>query len=104
MVLEAIEDSLEDTVGPGEEHVSRKLTIEHIMPQRWEEHWPLPADVVASERNMLIDSVGNLTLLTKKLNPKLSNSAWVDQDSAVGKREALEQYARVSDESAACQR
>ncbi len=96
MVLEAIEDNLRgfthDADGPGEERVSRKLTIEHIMPQRWEEHWPLPESVVASERNMLIDSIGNLTLLTKKLNPKLSNSAWLGADGKGGKRSVLEEF------------
>ena len=96
MVLEAIEDYFrgftEESLGLGEERVSRKLTIEHVMPQRWEEHWALPQNVVASERNMLIDSIGNLTLLTKKLNPKVSNSAWLGQEGAIGKRQVLDEY------------
>ena len=59
------------------------LTIEHLMPVQWVEHWPL---VVVEEteagrkkaadfRNETIHKVGNLTLLTKKLNP----AVWVTQ-------------------------
>lgn len=61
------------------------LTIEHVMPQTWETHWPLPAEVksdplkaktAGDRRNMLLNSLGNLTLITHSLNPSLSNSKW----------------------------
>lgn len=61
------------------------LTIEHVLPQKWETHWPLPegakADPVteqkaAARRTMLLNTLGNLTLITGSLNPALSNSAW----------------------------
>ncbi len=69
------------------------LTIEHVMPQTWQTHWPLAdADKVNSEtgepdpiaeqdaiqkRNRLVNNLGNLTLITGSLNPALSNSSWV---------------------------
>jgi hypothetical protein len=61
------------------------LTIEHLMPEKWEAHWPLPPEAAADanleeqvilERNRLKHSIGNLTLITGSLNPSLSNSAW----------------------------
>ncbi len=58
------------------------LTIEHLLPQNWQEHWGL-AEVDESEkaratqhRDNLKHTFGNLTLLTKKLNPSISNSGW----------------------------
>ena len=61
------------------------LTIEHVMPQAWANHWSLAdedkADPVAEQkavtrRERLINTLGNLTLITGSLNPSLSNSDW----------------------------
>ena len=94
MVLEAIEDHLrgwrDGKVPLGEERVARgKLHIEHVMPRKWEPHWPLPSEVIGEERDRLIHTVGNLTLLTGRLNAKVSNGAWLDSG---GKRQALEAH------------
>jgi hypothetical protein len=80
MVLETLEDDLR-TPKTEQEHVARgTLTIEHILPQTWIDHWPLPADVdqveASLDRNRLLHSLGNLTLVNNKLNPSLSNCAW----------------------------
>ena len=90
MVLEGLEDFLRSpkTEGP----VPRgSLTIEHVMPQAWREHWPLGADpdsTAASARDRLVQTIGNLTLVTARLNPALSNSAWVQPGDAC-KRKGL---------------
>jgi hypothetical protein len=91
MVLEAIEDHLsgwrDDEVPMNEERVARgKLHIEHVMPRKWELHWPLPAGVLGDERDRLLHTIGNLTLLTGRLNAKVSNGPWVGPD---GKRQGL---------------
>ena len=61
------------------------LTIEHIMPQKWVDNWPLTeidkSDPILEQkailrREKLIQTLGNLTLITQSLNPALSNSAW----------------------------
>lgn len=61
------------------------LTIEHVMPQTWLTHWPLPAEAridpvtelqASQRRERLINSLGNLTLITGSLNPALSNGSW----------------------------
>lgn len=61
------------------------LTIEHVMPQSWTTNWPLPPEVQGDavkmqearlRRYQLVDTLGNLTLITHSLNPSLSNGSW----------------------------
>ena len=52
MVLEAIEDYRRGwrgtTKGLGGERVARgKFAIEHIMPRKWQAHWPLQQDLAS---------------------------------------------------------
>lgn len=93
MVLEAIEDHRRGwsngKSGLGEERVARgKLAIEHVMPRKWIAHWPLNGQPEA-DRDHNIHTLGNLTLLTSKLNSKQSNGPWIGKD---GKREGLERH------------
>jgi hypothetical protein len=92
MVLEAIEDHLRGwrngKSGLGDERVARgKLHIEHVMPRKWHTHWPLEEGHTETDRDRIIHSLGNLTLLTGKLNLKVSNGPWLGTD---GKRNGLE--------------
>ena len=71
------------------------LTVEHLMPQNWVQHWPLrdgssgldwrteadapPDDARAAAtraRNAFVHVVGNLTILTQSLNSSVSNGPW----------------------------
>jgi hypothetical protein len=67
------------------------LTIEHVLPDKWAQHWPLPdgrsapPDYLVSaddprhaaigRRQTLKNSLGNLTLLTPSGNPRLGQQA-----------------------------
>lgn len=78
MLLEALDTELASEFG--ESYVLReKLTIEHLLPQQWRAQWRLPegatAEMVAT-RDQLLHTLGNLTLVSNKLNPLLSNGAW----------------------------
>jgi hypothetical protein len=79
IVLEALED---DRRGPKSEnqHCARHLTVEHVLPQTWETHWPLPDGVeplqARLDRDRLLHTLGNLTLATNSLNSSMSNHAW----------------------------
>jgi hypothetical protein len=82
LILEAIEDHSRDPHGKGkaEGPCPKGLTIEHVLPQQWSpQAWPLPSrdDEAHERRANLLHTLGNLTLVTYKLNPALSNSAWV---------------------------
>jgi hypothetical protein len=81
MVLEAIEDHLRGwrgaKTGLGGERVPRgKFAIEHVMPRRWQTHWPLRDGTTEAARERLIHTLGNLTLLTGPLNSKISKGPW----------------------------
>ena len=92
MALEAIEINLRsdkaELLG-----ATDKLTIEHIMPQRWEAYWPLSPDksnqANVDVRNGLVKHFGNLTLVTGKLNTSLSNAPWDDKQKTLYKHSSL---------------
>lgn len=104
VVLEGIEKHLrterhEDTALPP------RLEIEHVMPRSWRTHWdedpPLAAEA-ASARSKRVETLGNLTLVTQKLNGSLSHRPWTDseamivapkgKDAGLGKRSLLDRY------------
>jgi hypothetical protein len=81
------------------------LQIEHVMPQKWRTHWPdgIANDpIAAGNRDRLVQTIGNLTLLTGRLNASLSNRPWLDSDAAMvapsgqeagkGKRSLINKY------------
>lgn len=93
MLLEAIEHALR--TGKTEKLTfDEKLTVEHLMPQEWQKHWPLPEargsdDDPEGDRDRLIHTLGNLTLLTKKLNPSVSNGPWEKKRDQITKHSIL---------------
>lgn len=94
MVLEAIEDHQRGwrngRSGLGDERVARgKLAIEHVMPRKWHTHWPLQEGRAEAGRDRIIHTLGNLTLLTGKLNSKVSNGTWLGSE---GKRQGLQDH------------
>lgn len=78
------------------------LTIEHIMPQKWQAAWPLPGMEGLSEqeynpelahqirvRNGSINVIGNLTLMTQALNSTVSNGPFAVKVPAIMANAAL---------------
>ena len=92
MVLVAVEHELR---GDKSESLGStdNLTIEHIMPQKWETHWRLPAENSSQEdverRNESVNYLGNLTLTTSKLNATLSNAPWSEKSQTLDKHSTL---------------
>jgi hypothetical protein len=86
MVLEGLEEGMRSGLT---ENVSlpTDLTVEHVLPQEWTQNWPLPdgIDPVQGrlDREDAKHRIGNLTLVTGRLNPKMSNSAWPDKQAAL---------------------
>lgn len=81
------------------------LQIEHVMPQKWRTHWAngISDDPMASSvRDRLVQTIGNLTLVTGYLNVSLSNRPWLDidgegagqsgQEAGKGKRSLLDKH------------
>lgn len=86
MILEGVEEKMRTPKAEEPQVYRGVLTIEHIMPQEWKANWPLepfdnPEDPEEYHRRIdtrerLKHTIGNLTLVTGKLNPALSNSPW----------------------------
>jgi hypothetical protein len=67
------------------------LTVEHLLPQKWRAHWPLAEPGLDAEimRDDAVHRLGNLTLLTVKLNPSVSNKAWPLKRAEIQKHSLL---------------
>ncbi len=80
LILEGVEKQLRQESKAECSDVPRGLPIEHVMPQSWESNWPIPVDsdleTATDERNRLIHTIGNLTLVNDRLNSAMSNDAW----------------------------
>ncbi|MCC6076494.1 DUF262 domain-containing protein [Pseudomonas sp. GCM10022188] len=80
-VLEALDAAL----GNAASEADSPLAIEHILPQKWDDHWPVPKalhknpqgkQAFIEQRDRLKHTLGNLTLIAGSLNPALSRSPW----------------------------
>lgn len=84
MVLECIEDHWRGWI-PGQTSAAgmrirrESYAIEHLMPQSWLKHWPLTPGLLEADRDARIHRLGNLTLLTRKLNSTVSNGPWLGE-------------------------
>lgn len=94
MVLEAAEDHARSytTAGPspaGARVPRGVLHIEHLLPQKWQVHWPVDTPDAETDRQEHVHRLGNLTLLTSTLNTKVSNGPWLGD---TGKLAHLERH------------
>ena len=103
-------------------HISpNNLTIEHVMPQKWFEHWTLNGKAVSEDdfnfsnqksfteedekgfyhqiehRKKIVNTIGNLTLLTSSLNPSVSNAAYSKKRPEIIKESSLKLNAYFHD-------
>ena len=82
--------------------IKSDLTLEHVMPQKCQTNWPVPGfdhvpdgeldlDQLSREtvRTEAVNKLGNLTLLTHKLNASISNGAFATKMPAVRAQAAL---------------
>lgn len=69
-------------------------TLEHLMPQKWITHWPLPKGGDADERSHIIRTLGNFTIITQPLNSTVSNEAWPTKVFGKNAKGGLKAYAQ----------
>ncbi len=103
MTLEAIDLAMENEIGE-KIQIQNQLTIEHLLPDTWETHWPLPTiegfthEQMVDRRNRLKHTIGNLTLLTQKLNSSVSNGPWNEKRTKIGAQTKLNMNQRLASE------
>jgi uncharacterized protein with ParB-like and HNH nuclease domain len=93
MILEAIEDDSRGWIGSSTSKAGMRVkrasyAIEHVMPQRWQANWPLSTNT-EQERETQLQTLGNLTLLTTKLNSSVSNGPWETKSKELTKHDVL---------------
>ncbi|MGE5156156.1 MAG: DUF262 domain-containing protein [Betaproteobacteria bacterium] len=88
LILSIIDAQLRTAMTEKLVHDLSDLTLEHLMPRAWDEHWPL-GPATATQRRELIYTLGNLTLITGNLNGKLGNRPWRDKRAAIGAHSRL---------------
>ena len=104
--LELYRRSLDGRFGMKE--LKYNYSLEHVMPGKWQEFWSdVPVydekEVLVQEsekakdiRNSLINSLGNMTLLTSKLNTSISNSNFQIKLNGNGRKKGIKHYADLS--------
>ncbi|WP_225973237.1 GmrSD restriction endonuclease domain-containing protein [Nesterenkonia natronophila] len=94
MFLEAIEDHYRAETG--QPQVERKnYPIEHILPRNWEGTWPVNTPEAEEARQVRVHRLGNLTLLTKSLNSRVSNGPWPTKRTALLQHNTITLTGRV---------
>ena len=84
-----------EPLGPTDEY-----TVEHLMPKKWsEEAWPLTANNgrksnedlrhLRNVRERKIEFIGNLTLVTRKLNSTTGNKRWSEKEKELANHSSL---------------
>lgn len=89
---------METALREGKPHATKldtfdKYSLEHLMPKQWEKNWPLGPDGDANQRNSMLLTLGNMSMLPAKLNTQISNSGWADKKKGKGNNRGLEYYA-----------
>ena len=88
LILEAVENDFRR--GTNQPQVPRRAyPIEHVLPQKWQNNWPVEGLEAELQRGSHVHRLGNLTLLTTSLNSKVSNSAWDIKREALGNHDTL---------------
>lgn len=88
VLLEAIENRFRAETNQGQ--VPRSgYPIEHVLPQSWQDNWPVDDEQAEIERAAHVHRLGNLTLLTTSLNSKVSNSPWTKKRDKLALNDTL---------------
>ena len=79
----------------------RNYSVEHMMPTKWQDKWldRDMTDVERADRDRRVRTLGNLTLVTKRLNSKLQNSAWNVKTGVLKQYSSLRMTVRYLDDS-----
>lgn len=107
-ILLEVEEAIRGNKQEKVKFLNSGLTIEHLLPQTWFEQWPLDGQIISEDdfkisvhavmteddkngkyhrienRNKMLHTIGNLTILTSSLNPSVSNSSFNTKKHEIG--------------------
>ena len=120
-IFEHIEKHIRTKKGENITIGTSDLSIEHIMPQSWAKNWPLKngtkvlheeyweahqegqklddnARNLMEERQVIIDIIGNLTLVTGSTNSTLSNDDWQSKKAKIKESSLLKLNHKIAEQ------
>jgi len=74
-----------------------EYSLEHVLPKKWRNNWDKEhklTDAQGEARDRILATLGNLTLITKKLNSSIRDSDWATKKIGSGKNKGLNEYAQ----------
>ncbi len=71
-----------------------RYSLEHMMPKKWENYWDeLDTEQEEIERNRILLTLGNLTIITSSLNASIRDASWPIKKKGRTNKKGLTQYA-----------
>lgn len=83
-ILQKIEDSFSD-----KEKVYKIITLEHVLPDNPDKEWEAYLKAKKLEKDELVDKIGNMTLLTEKMNSNAQNKFFTKKRDEYYKKSIL---------------
>jgi len=71
-----------------------EYSLEHILPRKWRNNWDKLDEDKAEEIDRILGTLGNLTIITGKLNSSIRDSDWPNKKAGSGKNKGLTEYAQ----------
>jgi len=95
-VLYLIERTTRNDLNATELKYFNEYSLEHVMPKKWRNNWNVQNLTMeqAEQRDDLILTLGNLTLITKQLNSSIRDSDWSTKKNGNGRNLGLIEYAQ----------
>lgn len=94
-ILYLIEKSIRSDLQQLELKYFDEYSLEHVMPKKWRNHWGEAnlTNEQKDERDKLLLTLGNLTLLTRQLNSSIRDADWATKKNGNGRNPGLSEYA-----------
>lgn len=74
-----------------------EYSLEHVLPKKWRNKWDREHNLdekKIEERNRILGTLGNLTIITGKLNSSIRDSDWPTKKEGSGRNKGLNEYAQ----------
>lgn len=95
-VLYLIEKTIRSDLNSTELRFIQEYSLEHIMPKKWRNNWDrnnLLNGKQKEKRDKVLRTLGNLAIITKRLNSSISDADWGIKKVGRGNHKGLNEYA-----------
>jgi len=95
-IIYLIEKTIRSDMNSTELKFFNEYSLEHVMPKKWGNNWAAVdfSDEQKKERDRILLTLGNLTIITKNLNSSIRDSKWEIKKIGRGNNKGLNEYAQ----------